>query len=297
MSGVPKGENMSYVFLILSVFMSATSSIFGKLFNKKNEGKSNSEIFYNFLLALSTCIGWAILYAISYSFESSVFWYIAMFSVCYTVCNFGIIQALKYGPATLTSLFVGLSLLVTTLWGFLFWNEQVTVYVAIGLIFVVVSIVLCLYSKKQDEKPFTWKWLFYVLLAFFGNAGCSIVQRTQQIKYNGQHGNMLMFFSTAISACIYLVLFIRSRKTDYKTMLRTSCALPVFAGICNVVLNVFVMKLALSDLTPSLIYPVIGVGGLAVVIVSSLLIFKEKMSLKQWIGVGVGAVAVVLLSI
>ena len=80
-------------------------------------------------------------------------------------------------------------------------------------------------------------------------------------------------------------------------MFRTSCSLPVFAGICIVVLNVFVMKLALSDLTPSLIYPVIGVGGLAVVIVSSLLIFKEKMSLKQWIGVGVGAVAVVLLSI
>lgn len=55
--------------------------------------------------------------------------------------------------------------------------------------------------------------------------------------------------------------------------------------------------MALTALSPSLIYPVLGVGGLAVVTIFSLLVFKEKMRWWQWIGVAVGAVAVLLLSI
>ena len=69
------------------------------------------------------------------------------------------------------------------------------------------------------------------------------------------------------------------------------------AGICNLILNVFVMLMAVTDLSPSLIYPVIGVGGLAVITVFSLLVFKEKMRWWQWLGVAVGAIAVLLLSI
>ena len=57
------------------------------------------------------------------------------------------------------------------------------------------------------------------------------------------------------------------------------------------------MLMALTDLSPSLIYPVIGVGGLAVVTIVSLFIFREKMRWWQWVGVAVGAVAVALLSI
>ena len=57
------------------------------------------------------------------------------------------------------------------------------------------------------------------------------------------------------------------------------------------------MLMAMTDLSPSLIYPVVSVGGLAVVTIFSLFVFKEKMYPKQWFGVAIGAVAVVLLSI
>ena len=60
---------MPYVYLIVSVFMNATTSIFGKLFNKKNDEKKDSTIFYNFLLMVSVFIGWGILYATDFSFN------------------------------------------------------------------------------------------------------------------------------------------------------------------------------------------------------------------------------------
>ena len=288
---------MPYFYLTTSVFMSASSSVFGKIFNKKNDTKKDSTIFYNFLLMISVFIGWGILYLIDFSFDANVLWYSVLFAVCYTACNLGSINALKYGSAMLTSLFLSLSLLLTTIWGFLFWNSEITPLVIIGLILVVCAIALCLYTREKDEKSFSWKWLFYILLACLSNAGCSIVQRTQQVQYGGEHGNMLMFFALGVSAFAYLIIYLRSNKEDTPTMLKTSWWMPVFAGICNLILNVFVMLMAVTDLSPSLIYPVIGVGGLAVITVFSLLVFKEKMRWWQWLGVAVGAIAVLLLSI
>ena len=288
---------MPYVYLILSVLTFASSSIFGKMFNRQNGERKDSGTFYNFFLLISVFLGWCVLYALDFSFDAKVLVYSALFGLCYTVTNIGSINALKHGPVALTASLVGLSLILATIWGFFFWGAKVTVPVIIGLILVVVSIVLCLYSKEKEKKSFSLKWLFYVSLAFFGNAGATIIQRTQQIQYGGQHGNMLMVFAIGFSAVAYLFIYLKSNRCDSRVMLKCSWWLPVLAGIFNVALNALVMLMAMTDLSPSLIYPVVSVGGLAVVTIFSLFVFKEKMYPKQWVGVAIGAVAVVLLSI
>lgn len=288
---------MPYIYLIISVFMSAASSVFGQLFNRQNEGKKDTSAFYNFLLLTSVCIGWGIMYVFDFSFDISVLLYSLSFAVCYTVCNMGVINALKYGPTTLTSVFVGLSLILTTVWGFIFWDAKITAVVLVGLALVVIAIYLCLYTNNKEEKAFSWKWLFFVLLAFFGNAGCTIVQRTQQVRFHGQHGKMLMLFATLFSAIACSVLYLRSDRSDTVKMLKQSWWAPVCAGVCNVILNAFVMLMALTTLSPSLIYPVIGVGGLGVVTLFSLLVLKEKMHWWQWLGLGIAMVAIWLLSL
>ena len=287
---------MAYLFLIISVITSATSSIFGKMFNRKNDGCKDTSWFYNFYLTLILALAWGFLCLFDFSFDVGVLPYALLFSLCFTVCNIGIINALKYGPAALTALLVGLSLLVTTIWGFLFWDAKISVAVIIGLVFVVAAIVLCLYSKEKDDKSVSFKWLFYVCFAFFGNAGCSIVQRTQQVKFDGKHGNMLMFFAVSIAAVVFLFFYLKSDRSDTKVMLKNSWWIPICEGTSNLILNLMVMLMATTALSPSLIYPVISVGGLAIVTVFSLVVFKEKMHWWQWIGICVGAVAVVLLS-
>lgn len=288
---------MQYMYLIISVFMNAASSILGQVFNRKNEGKTDTDALYNFFLMISVCFCWGILYALDFSFEPRVIWYSVLFAASYTVCNIGIINALKYGPTTLTSLFVGLSLILTTIWGFFFWNAKVTVTVIVGLLLVVVAVYLCLYTNEKEEKTFSWKWLFFVMLGFFGNAGCSIIQRTQQMNFGGQHGSMLMLFATVFSAIACFGLYVKSDKKDTFEILKRSWWVPVSAGACNVILNLFVMLMALTTLSSSLIYPVIGVGGIVVVTVVSLIVFKEKMYWWQWLGVGIGVVAIGILSV
>ncbi len=288
---------MPYFYLLMSVLTGSSLSIFGKIYNIKNGNKKDSIVLYNFLLLSSILLCWTISFILDFSFDAGVLIYSLLFALCFTGCNVGLINALKHGPATLTNLFVGLSLIGTTIWGLLFWGAELSVLVIIGLILVVMSISLCIYSNKKDEKTISLKWIFYVLLAFFGNAGCTIVQRTQQIIYEGKHSNMLMFFALLFSVLAYLVVYLKSDKSQSLEIIKTSWYAPVLAGIFNFLLNLFVILLVFTNLSSSLIYPVIGVGELAVVAIFSLIVFKEKMYWWQWLGVFVGAVATVLLSI
>lgn len=289
---------MDYLILILSVFMSASSGIFGKFFNLKNEDKHGAQTFYNFLNLTCICIGWGILFLTDTSFDVSVLRYSVLFGISFALTFFGLVNALKCGPATLTSLFLSLSLILATVWGFFFWGSKFNFLVVIGLLLVVCAIVLCLYNgKKADEKTISLKWIFYVSVTFFGNAVCTITQRTQQMAYNGEYGIMMMFFATFISALFFAFVFLKSDKRDFGVMTRKSGFIPVLAGFCNVALNLFIIILASSSLSPSLIYPVVSIGNLAVVTLFSLLVFKEKMRWWQWLGMAIGAVAVGLLSL
>ena len=288
---------MPYLYLVLSVLLASSANVLGKFFNRQNTGRRATGVIYTFALMVAVFLGWGVRFALDQTFEAGVLWYSVLFAVCYLVTQFGIINALKSGPAVLTSLFTSLSMILTTIWGFFFWDAPLTLSVGVGLVLVVVSIVLCLYNRSGKDNAFSPKWLLFVSLSFFGNAGCSIVQRTQQVQYGGQYGNMLMFFAIGLCALTYLLIFLKSDKTDVKVVLKTSWWMPVLSGLCNLFLNVLVMLMAVSPLSPSLIYPVIGLGGLAIVTIFSQVVFKEKMSVTQWFGIGIGAVAVLLLSI
>ena len=62
-------------------------------------------------------------------------------------------------------------------------------------------------------------------------------------------------------------------------------------------MNFLVLLLVSTNLSPSLIYPAIGVGTLGIVAIFSLFVFREKMTRLQWLGVVIGAAAVLLLSL
>ena len=293
---------MPYFYLIASLGLSTLISIFGGFYNRKNADKANPAPVYNLVYCLSCLVCWVILFATDFSFDARVLLYSCGFGLCYTFCQIGFIGALRTGPLSLTNLLLQLSLIGTTIWGFFFWNTEFTPLVGAGLVLVVLSLWLSLYTKseKGDEEKgarVSLKWLFYSLLAFTGNAGCSIIQRTQQMQFNGEYGNQLMAFALAFAVAFALVIYIRSDKTQNRAILKSSAIFPLLSGVANFVLNLFVILLASTSISPGVIYPVIAVGGMALISIFSLVIFREKLRFTQWIGIGVGAIAVLLLSI
>ncbi len=292
---------MPYLYLICAVFFVAADSIFGGLYNKKNAGKRGSSTLYTLLAACSVCLFWTVSFLLKRAWDKQVVWYSLLFAGFYTLCNVSLIRALKTGPVLLTSLFMQLSNIGVTVWGFLFWDTEFSWLVGVGIALVCVAIWLCLYTGKSEnaekDGKISLKWLIFALLAFVGNAGCSITQKTQQMRFDGQYGNFLMMIATAISVLVCFFAWWKDDRSQARELVKGSWYIPVGAGVLNGVLNLCVILLATSYLSPSLIYPVIGVGSLMVTTVFSMLVFKEKMRWWQWIGIVVGAAAVAILSL
>ncbi len=290
---------MPYLYLIGSVIFVASESITGGIYNKTNVANKGASPFYRLLHMSSVFLFWTVLFLCDLSINARVLWYSALFASFYALCCASMILALKTGPVLLTSLFLQLSLIGTTVWGFFFWNAPFTALVAIGLILVVAAVFLCLYTGESENngQKINIKWMIYVALMFIGNAACSIVQKTQQMKFDGKYGNFMMWVATGLSAIIALILFLGDDKTDSKIIMKESGYIPIVSGVFNGLLNLFVIVLATSTLSPSLIYPVIGVGSLMITTVFATVVFKEKMRWWQWIGIVIGMVSVGILSL
>ncbi|MBQ7368233.1 MAG: EamA family transporter [Clostridia bacterium] len=288
---------MPYLYLIISVFGATSSSIFGSFFNRKNADKKDASPVYS-LICLSTifCF-WLVMFLFDRTLDWSVLPYSLGFALAFASCALATVYALQTGPVVLTSLILQLSLIGTTTWGFFFWNTPFTWLVAVGLVLIVVALWLCLYTKKEEENKISAKWLFWVSVMFVGNAACSIIQRTQQMNYGGKYGNFLMTVAMLFAVLFCLIVYLKSDKSDTKEIVKGSWHFPVAGGVLNAVMNLCIMLLAATSLSPSLIYPVLAIGSLSVTTVFSAFVFKEKMRWWQWVGVAVGAVAVALLSI
>lgn len=290
---------MDYLYLICTVFLSSGSGILGSFYNRKTVGKRDATALYNFLICSASFLGWVILFLINPSFDARVIPYGIGFGFSYALCMVGLINALRTGPISLTTLFLNLALIATVIWGFFFWGTKPTVLVAIGLVLVIIALWLCLYTgKANDGGKFSLKWLFYVALAFIGNSGCAIIQKTQQLHFGGKHGNLMMMCGLFFASLFCLVLYLRSDKSDSKAILKKGLVgFPVADGLLNTMHNLIIIILATSDLSPSIIYPTIAIGGLSITCIFSLIVFKERLRWWQWVGIAVGAAAVVLLSI
>ncbi len=287
---------MPYFYLISSVFLIASGSIFGSLYNRKNEGR-NAVTFYNLIIAISSLTLWGIVSLFSFKFHAKTLWYSLGFAISYMLTNLSMILALKHGPLSLTSLFFQLSLIGATIWGLIFWNEEVNILVILGLIFSVVSIVFCLYQKRSSEEGrLNFKWVIFATLLFFANVSCTVIQKTQIRTYGEEYGNMLMLFAMLFASVFSLIHFLVSSKKDIKIIIKQSISFPILAGICNGLLNLFVILMA-TRLPSSVVYPVVSIGGLCVSIFASVFFFKEKLKRTQWIGVAFGLISVLLLTL
>lgn len=288
---------MGYLFLLMAVASASGVNICGAAYTKKNGGHSDSVPFYNLFMSAFACLFWLVTYLFEGGFNASVLWYSLLFGVMYYVVVTCYILALKNGPASITSLFSGLSLLGSTLWGYFFWDMPVTPLHIVGILLVALSVFLCVYErKKEGERGFSWRWLLFASLTFLANAGCAVVQKQQQIDYAGQHGNMMMFFAMLLAVTANLVSYLRADKSN-PCPLKKGVWIPMGSGVSNGIQNLSYILLATATLSPSVYFPVIGVAMVLFTTLYSRFVLKETLSPRKWVGVFVGLAAVALLNL
>jgi len=289
---------MTYFFLLMAMTFSATITVGGRLYNNRNRDLASVSKLYNMLVPVFATLGWLVIWIFDFSFDVRVLPYSILYGVGYSCFTVGMLGALKSGSTSLTALVKQVSLVGVSIWGFAFWNTPFTVVSAVGIVLIVVSLALCLLTKEEkSESNNIAKWLFFALLIAIGNAGCSIVQRYQQMAFDYQHKNQFMFFGVLFASLVCFFLAMPEKKTNWVTAFKRSWFCPAFTGCSSALSNVFILLMVKYQMSPVIIYPGVAVGGLMITTFISLLCFREKLRPMQWCGLAVGAVALVLLNL
>lgn len=295
-----KGLIMGYVFLVSSMLCGSTGSLVGTAYNRTAKDFQNPTSLYNLFNIGTALVLWLVLWLTDFSFDAGMLWYSLGFGVSYFMASFGLIGALANGPTALTALGMQLSSFTAAIWGFFFWGEQFTLLVGIGLVLIVVALVVCLYQRSDSKEKFSLKWFLFVLLAFAGNSGCMIVQRTAVRAAGVAPTKMMMFFAMILSVLTCVLLYIKKKCDKPMLLVKKAGYFPLIAGAANTLNNLIVI-LTSAENSPfsvgaSFFYPVLAIGGLAITSFGSMLLFRERLTPRQWVGMAIGAVGVVLLA-
>ena len=292
---------MPYIYLLCAITSSALLAICGMLFNRKNNHREDLGHIYNLIGACGNFTTWVIVFLCSPTYDLSVLPYAGLYGISYALFWVGLTGALQCGSSALTGFIKQIAFVFVAIWGLLFWGSPVTSTVVLGIVLIAAALYLTLVPIGKKNKPkntaISGKWLSYSALVLVGNAGCSIIQKTQQRNFDGMHGSFLMVVATFIAVIFCASMCIKDDKSGWKQALKGSWFLPIIAGSSSAICNLFLILLASTDMSPSLIYPALAIGGLALTTLVSTVICKDKLRLLQWAGLLVGAVALFCLNV
>ena len=204
--------------------------------------------------------------------------------------------SIRFGGIVKTEVAQRLSLFIPLIAAYFWMNEQFEskkfIGIAVGLLAIVFSIGWSKNNKSEGKN--TW---IYPLLVFFGMGIIDIIFK--QIALNTQisyMSSLWIVFTLALGfALIFLLylLFIRKETFDKKSLLYGA-----ILGIFNFGNIVFYMKAhkALPD-SPSLVFTGMNIGVIAFGAIAGVLLFKEKLSVYNKIGLFLAIISVLLIAL
>lgn len=218
------------------------------------------------------------------------------------------LRALRFGPMSYTSVIVSLSMILPALSGFLLWDETLRPLQLAGMALIIVCIVLSADRGGQTagaEKSFP-KWIVSVGVTFLCTGAIGILQKWHQKTVgDGESAAFLIIafaFSFLYSVGGMFVLSAREKKlADVLPMLRRDltpllAALMLLSGFCAALNNK--LNLYLSGVIDSAVFfPVVNGGGLILSLLAAVLLFRERLPRRKWIGIGIGFAAILCLCI
>jgi len=253
-----KGNHgMLAVNYVICVIMAAFYTGFGNLFPKA-EG-------IGFTLGLGTCTG--------------ILYLVGLLLVQLNIQKNGVV---------LSSIFQKLGLIVQVLISIIFFKEQPQLIQVLGIIICLVAVVMINFEKGQTAVQFKMG-LFLILLS---SGFCDVMSKIHEEMGNPALADHFLFytFGVAMILCIALII-VKKELFGWKDIL-----FGILLGIPNYFSASFLLK-ALNDIAAVIVFPTFSVATVVVISMTGLLVFKEKLSKKQWMGMGLILVALVFLNI
>ena len=193
--------------------------------------------------------------------------------------------------AAITASMIQLAVLIPITVGVLVFNEPITSTQLIGILIAVISLPLLAakpMQKLEIDREILPKILLTILVVGFSQLSSKILI---QSGYEAQNN---YFFLTIFASAAILVTPLTWR--NRAKIQRNDTGYGIGVGTFNLLANRSIL-LALTTIPGAIVFPVSSAGSLLLVTIAALVLFKEKVSKLNLVGIFLTLVAVVLINI
>ena len=196
---------------------------------------------------------------------------------------------------TVTSLSSKLSVVLPTLAGVVLFNERLNFVASMGIVLALVALVLVVGGKEKTDKTNKTNWLLPVLIFFGTGTGDILMKLTEQQNQKGNLGFMIAFiYFIALLFGIIIVAYdlIRGKsKWQWKSALGG-----IMLGVINY-FSTYNVYNAMRCFDNVVLFPIYNIGVVSVTALTGWLLFKEKLTWKNYLGLAIAIIAVILITL
>jgi len=206
------------------------------------------------------------------------------------------VSSQKVGVAV-TSVANKMSLVIPVAAGFILYNESLTGLKVLGIVVALVAVAMVTFPKQKLDID--KKFLFLPLIIFLGSGFLDTVfkyvQKTQLSSDEIEVFSASLFF---VSACVGCSILIFQRLTRNSTLQWKSIVAGFALGIPNYFSIHFLLgALNLPNLESTVVFPINNTGIVLLSTLLAILLFSERLSKLNWIGISLAVVSIALIAI
>ena len=202
---------------------------------------------------------------------------------------------------TVTSLSSKLSVVLPTLAGVFLFHERLNFVATMGIVMALVALVLVVGGKKGnainhgDAKHCVSTMGLLPLFIFFGTGTGDILMKLTEQRNGGNMGFMIAFIY--FIAMLFGILIVVYDLVQGKSKWQWKSALGgIGLGVINF-FSTFCVYNAMRCFDNVVLFPIYNIGVVSVTALTGWLLFKEKLTWKNYLGLAIAIIAVILITL
>lgn len=178
----------------------------------------------------------------------------------------------------------------------LYPGEHLTIVKIIGFILAAIGIYLS--STKKKKLSFDKSYLWLIILVFVGQGIADTIFNNAQQTVVGNNDKGLFFTCLLIISGVIGILMLLIKSINKKPQLQLKNLIGgVVLGLPNFASLIFFFNaLESSGFAASQVFPVVSMGVVILSALVGLLLFKEKLTLSNWIGLGFAVLSIFMIT-
>ncbi len=287
------------LYLVLSIVCTTCINLILRAFQKYNVNTFRAITINYFVCAISGSIALG-QFPIPKEFWNEKWFPYALGLAFLFVTGFNIVaKTVQIFGVTIGSVAQKMSLIITVAFGIFYFNESVNSIKIIGVIIALLAVVLTNYPSEKEgtvaSKDLIKKFFYFIILTFLIDAIISITLQYVELKVSPQGNDpsflIFLFLLAGIMGLIYWSYFLvqgRMKPGKKEFLGGFILGIPNFASL-------YFLMLALGQpgWEGSVIYPILNVAIIGCSAFMAFLLFKEKLSTLNKIGVLAAMLAII----